>query len=58
MAGRLSPADVDLGAGSQRIVLIKDSLACDGHFLLLACVQRALKAGHRVRLPQPAGSKQ
>ena len=44
MSARLAAADIDFGAGSQPLVLIRDSLHCDGHFAVLACVQRLLKA--------------
>ena len=48
MSGKLTLNDLDIGVLNRPLVLIKDDLHCDGHFVVLASVRQALSSGRKV----------
>ena len=48
MSGKLALSDLDIGVLDHSLVLIKDDLHCDGHFVVLASVRQALGDGRQV----------
>ena len=48
MNGKLTLSDVDTGVLSYQLVLIKDTLHCDGHFVVLAGIRQAVTSRRKV----------